>query len=705
MSEQKAFNLKIDEQNIAWLGIDVPNEKMNTLQAAFADEMKAIFAQLKDCSGLKGLIVHSLKPDNFVAGADVRMLEACKTAPEAEALARQGQELFQQLSDLPYPVVAAIHGPCLGGGLELALACDFRVCSDDDATRLGLPEVQLGLLPGSGGTQRLPRLIGLLPSLDLILTGKQLRANKAKKLGVVDACVPQTILLDVAKQFVEKGKKRAKQKVTTKEKLLSGSGLGRKFVFEQAAKKTHEKTRGNYPATVAILQVIQHGLEKGMKQGLELEAKRFGELVMSNESKALRSIFFATTEMKKETGSEAKPSKVGMVGVLGGGLMGAGISHVSVAKAKVPVRIKDVSDDGVLNALKYNYKLFDKQRKRRILSKAQLQSKMLQLSGGTDFTSFNRTDVVIEAVFEDLSLKQQMVADIEANAKSETIFATNTSSLPIHKIAEKAQRPENIVGLHYFSPVEKMPLVEVIPHESTSEETIATVVALAKKQGKTPIVVKDQAGFYVNRILAPYMNESAHILLANEPIDKIDTALLDFGFPVGPITLLDEVGVDIGAKIMPILVAELGARFKGPDVFDVLLNDGRKGRKSGKGFYTYKGKKKEVDKSVYKLLKLTPESKLSDNDIALRCVLPMLNEAVRCLDDGIIRSPRDGDIGAIFGIGFPPFLGGPFRYMDQFGLKKLVEKMNQFAEKYGDRFAPCDGLLTRAGEGRRFYDN
>ncbi|EGR0098336.1 fatty acid oxidation complex subunit alpha FadJ [Vibrio vulnificus] len=705
MSEQKAFNLKIDEQNIAWLGIDVPNEKMNTLQAAFADEMKAIFAQLKDCCGLKGLIVHSLKPDNFVAGADVRMLEACKTAPEAEALARQGQELFQQLSDLPYPVVAAIHGPCLGGGLELALACDFRVCSDDDATRLGLPEVQLGLLPGSGGTQRLPRLIGLLPSLDLILTGKQLRANKAKKLGVVDACVPQTILLDVAKQFVEKGKKRAKQKVTTKEKLLSGSGLGRKFVFEQAAKKTHEKTRGNYPATVAILQVIQHGLEKGMKQGLELEAKRFGELVMSNESKALRSIFFATTEMKKETGSEAKPSKVGMVGVLGGGLMGAGISHVSVAKAKVPVRIKDVSDDGVLNALKYNYKLFDKQRKRRILSKAQLQSKMLQLSGGTDFTSFNRTDVVIEAVFEDLSLKQQMVADIEANAKSETIFATNTSSLPIHKIAEKAQRPENIVGLHYFSPVEKMPLVEVIPHESTSEETIATVVALAKKQGKTPIVVKDQAGFYVNRILAPYMNESAHILLANEPIDKIDTALLDFGFPVGPITLLDEVGVDIGAKIMPILVAELGARFKGPDVFDVLLNDGRKGRKSGKGFYTYKGKKKEVDKSVYKLLKLTPESKLSDKDIALRCVLPMLNEAVRCLDDGIIRSPRDGDIGAIFGIGFPPFLGGPFRYMDQFGLKELVEKMNQFAEKYGDRFAPCDGLLTRAGEGHRFYDN
>ncbi|MGR5513210.1 fatty acid oxidation complex subunit alpha FadJ [Vibrio diabolicus] len=703
MSEQKAFSLKVDEQNIAWLAIDVPNEKMNTLQAAFADEMKEIFAQLKDASGIKGMIIHSLKPDNFVAGADVRMLEACTTASEAEALARQGQELFQQLSDLPYPVVAAIHGPCLGGGLELALACDYRVCTDSDKTRLGLPEVQLGLLPGSGGTQRLPRLIGLLPSLDLILTGKQLRAKKAKKLGVVDACVPDTILLDVAKQFIDKGKNKGTKKLSTKEKVMSGSGLGRKFVFEQAAKKTNQKTRGNYPATVAILDVIQHGLEKGFAKGQELEAKRFGELVMSSESKALRSIFFATTEMKKENGTDAKPAPVHKVGVLGGGLMGAGISHVSVAKAEVPVRIKDVSNDGVLNALNYNYKLFEKQRKRRILSKADLQAKMLQLSGGVDFTSFNHIDVVIEAVFEDLDLKQKMVADIEANAKPETIFATNTSSLPIHKIAEKAERPENVVGLHYFSPVEKMPLVEVIPHETTSDETISTVVALAKKQGKTPIVVKDKAGFYVNRILAPYMNEAAHILLANEPIEKIDTALLDFGFPVGPITLLDEVGVDIGAKIMPILVNELGERFKGPDVFDILLNDGRKGRKSGKGFYTYKGKKKDVDKSIYKLLKLDPESKLSDNDIALRCVLPMLNEAVRCLDDGIIRSPRDGDIGAIFGIGFPPFLGGPFRYMDQFGIKELVEKMNEFASKYGDRYAPCDGLLTRAGEGTTFY--
>ncbi len=706
MTDTKALKLTVDDENIAWLAIDVPSEKMNTLQAAFVSEMQDVFAQLKQQqSRVKGVIVYSLKPDNFVAGADVRMLDACKTSDEAQQLAKQGQQVFQQLSDLPFPVVAAIHGPCLGGGLELALACDYRVCSDADKTRLGLPEVMLGLLPGSGGTQRLPRLIGLLASLDLILTGKQLRAEKAKKLGLVDACVTQSILLDVAKRFVTEKRKRKSHKVALKEIVLSRTQLGRKVIFEQAQKKTYHKTRGNYPAAKAILDVMQLGLANGFKAGLELEAQRFGELVMTPESKALRSIFFATTEMKKENGAHAEPRPVNRVGVLGGGLMGAGISHVSVAKAKTPVRIKDVSNDGILSALQYNYSLFEKQRKRRILSRAQSQQLMGQLSGGTDFTGFHNVDVVIEAVFEDLELKQKMVADIETQShQTNTIFATNTSSLPIHQIAELAANPENVIGLHYFSPVEKMPLVEVIPHNTTSAETISTVVNLARKQGKTPIVVKDKAGFYVNRILAPYMNEAAQILMSGVPIEEIDSALIDAGFPVGPITLLDEVGIDIGAKIMPILVKELGPRFQGPEVFATLLGDNRKGRKSGRGFYTYNGKKnKQVDKSVYKLLKLKPESHLNAKELSLRCLLPMLNEAVRCLDEEVIRSPRDGDIGAIFGIGFPPFLGGPFRYMDQIGLAELVEIMNQHAEKYGDRFAPCDGLLTRAGTGETFY--
>ncbi len=702
MSESNSLQLTIDDDKIAWLSIDIANEKMNVLRADLIEEMESVLTELENNDqGIKGLIVQSGKADNFIAGADVKMLDACETADAAEALAKKGQEVFNRIAKLKFSVVSAIHGVCLGGGLEFALACDYRVCSDDDKTRLGLPEVQLGLLPGSGGTQRLPRLIGLLASLDIILTGKQLRAKKALKLGVVDASVPVSILSDVAKTFALKGKRKAK--TSGKETLISRNGLGRKVIFDQASKKTMLKTRGNYPATEAILKVIRLGLEKGLKKGLEFEAQEFGKLVMTSESKALRSIFFATTEMKKDNGSQAAPRTVSHVGVLGGGLMGAGISHVSVSKAKTSVRIKDVSNDGVLNALNYNYKLFAKQRKRRIISNAQLQSKMIQLSGGIDFTTYNKADVVIEAVFEDLTLKQDMVSSIEKNARPDTIFATNTSSLPIHQIAEKAERPENIVGLHYFSPVEKMPLVEVIPHETTSDEAIATVVNFARQQGKTPIVVKDSAGFYVNRILAPYMNEAAQVLMSGEPIEVLDNALLDFGFPVGPITLLDEVGVDIGAKIMPILVSELGERFQGPDVFDVLLEDSRKGRKSGKGFYTYKGKKKQVDNSVYKLLNLSPVSHLSTDEIALRCVLPMLNEAVRCLDEGIIRSARDGDIGAIFGIGFPPFLGGPFKYMDQIGIKNLVELMQEYQAKHGDRYAPCDGLLTRLENEQGFY--
>ncbi|HIF9232450.1 TPA: fatty acid oxidation complex subunit alpha FadJ [Photobacterium damselae] len=702
-----AFTLTIDDDKLAWLKIDVPNEKMNTLQDCFATEISQVLEQLEASSDIKGMVIYSGKPDNFVAGADIKMLAACETAEQAQQLATTGQELFTRLENLPFHVVAAIHGPCLGGGLELALACHSRVATLDDKTRIGLPEVQLGLLPGSGGTQRLPRLIGVANALDMILTGKQLRAKKAKKMGVVDAVVDSEILLTVAKEIALEHK--PKRQSSWQNWAMGGNPLGRSVVFDQAKKKTEQKTRGNYPATTAILEVIKHGLDKGLSQGYALEAQRFGELVMSSQSQALRHIFFATTAMKKEQGSLEQAQSLTHIGVLGGGLMGAGISHVTATKAGLPVRIKDVHNDGVLNALNYNYKLLSKKRDRKIISKAQLQKQMSMLTGGTDFIGFNQLDMVVEAVFEDLALKHQMVRDIETHSKPDTIFATNTSSLPIHQIASAAQRPEQVVGLHYFSPVEKMPLVEIIPHQgtelggATSQQTIETAITLAKKQGKTPIVVADTAGFYVNRILAPYMNEAARLLLEGEPIEHIDRSLLDFGFPVGPITLLDEVGVDIGAKISPILLAELGERFQAPDLFDTLLNDGRKGRKSGKGFYLYNGKKKEVDKQVYQLLNLEPEQHLAGQDLALRCTLMMLNEAVRCLDEGVIQSARDGDIGAIFGIGFPPFLGGPFHYMDSLGLDRVLDMFIDYSHKYGERFAPCEGIVMRAENKQSFY--
>ncbi|OOF07047.1 multifunctional fatty acid oxidation complex subunit alpha [Salinivibrio sp. MA440] len=702
----QAFTLTIADNYIAWLTIDVPGESMNTLQASFVEGVSAVLDQLEGNQSIKGLVIHSGKPDNFVAGADVRMLEACESAEQASEIAGQGQALFSRIEKLPFHVVAAIHGPCLGGGLELALACHSRVATDWDKTRLGLPEVQLGLLPGSGGTQRLPRLIGVPDALDMMLTGKQLRAKKAKKLGVIDDCVPNTVLLDVAEALAQKSK--PKRSRTWQSWMLSGNSVGRNLVFDQAGKKARAKTRGNYPAADAILAVVKKGLDKGLKTGFAEEARQFGELVMTPESKSLRSLFFATTAMKKENGADAEPGQVERVGVLGGGLMGAGIAHVSVAKAGYPVRVKDVSEDGILNALRYSYALLNKKRKRKQISKAELQATMMQLSGDTQATTLSNADVVVEAVFEDLSLKHRMVQEMESITSKDAIFATNTSSLPIHQIAEGSQRPEKVVGLHYFSPVEKMPLVEVIPHQGTSDKTISTVVELARKQGKTPIVVGDSAGFYVNRILAPYMNEAARVLLAGETIEHIDNALLDFGFPVGPITLLDEVGIDIGAKIAPILTQELGKRFEAPDVFDVLLNDDRKGRKTGKGFYRYdaskKGSKgKQVDKKIYSLLNIKLNASLSGHEVAQRCALMMLNEAARCLDEGVIRSARDGDIGAIFGIGFPPFLGGPFRYMDHIGIERVVSLLQAHQNRYGERFAPCERLLAMAKEGDVFY--
>ncbi len=696
------FDLSVDDNKIAWIKLDVPGEKMNTLQDVFVPQIEALLEQLDEVSP-QGAVFYSGKPDNFIAGADIKMLDRCETPQQGEDIVRAGQVIFDRIAALPYPVVAAIHGPCLGGGFELALACHYRVCSDDDKTRLGLPEVQLGLLPGSGGTQRLPRLIGLTASLDLLLTGKQVRAKKAKKLGMVDDCVPKAVLLDVAAKLATKSKPERKR--PAKEWALGGNLLGRSVVFDQAEKKLKEKSRGNYPAPEAILRVVKHGLEKGYESGLAEEAKEFGMLVVTPESKALRSIFFATTAMKKEHGAEAEPQPIERVAVLGGGLMGGGIAHVTASKAKRPVRIKDISADGISHALSYNFKLLDKKRKKRILSQAAMQAEMLRISGDTQYRGFSKSDMVIEAVFEDLQLKQKMVEEIEQQTSEKTIFASNTSSIPIGDIAENALRPENVIGLHYFSPVEKMPLAEVIPHSGTSATTIATTVDLAKKQGKTPIVVKDSAGFYVNRILAPYMNEAAIVLLEGTKIEALDSALVDAGFPVGPITLLDEVGIDIGAKISPILTEAFGERFKAPDLFESLLADGRKGRKSAKGFYTYKGKKKEVDSTVYALLNITENQSLSKSTIAQRCMLMMLNEAARCLDEGVIASPRDGDIGAIFGIGFPPFLGGPFRYMDQLGVSTVVEMLTTFENQYGERFAPCEKLKAMAEKREGFYSN
>ena len=704
---QSAFTLDVRDDGVAILTMDVPGESMNTLKVEFAEQINTVLEQINADSSIKGVVVISGKDNSFVAGADISMLAACESAQDATTIAKGGQDMFQRIEDMPVTFVAAIHGPALGGGLELALACHYRVCSDDAKTQLGLPEVQLGLLPGSGGTQRLPKLISVQQAMKMMLTGASVRAKQAKKYGIVDDMVPQSILLDVAIEMAKKTKpKRKGPKLDLMGKFLENTSVGRNLMFSQARKQTASKTQGNYPSPALIIDCIETGLSKGFKKGLDVEAQHFGNLVMSSESAALRSLFFATTDMKKETGIEGvQPASLKKVGVLGGGLMGGGIAFVTATKAGLPARIKDIRSEGIANAIKYSFDILNKKVKRGFMQKSEMQKQMALLTGSVDYSGFRDVDVVIEAVFEDLSLKQNMVAEVEENCAEHTIFASNTSSIPITQIAEKAKRPEQVIGLHYFSPVDKMPLAEVIAHAKTSDKTISTTVELAKKQGKTPIVVKDGAGFYVNRILAPYMNEAAEVLLSGEPIEHIDQSLVKFGFPVGPVKLLDEVGIDVGTKIGPILQAQFGDRFASNPGFNKILADDRKGKKNKRGFYDYSGKKpgKEVDSSIYTLLGITPASKMRHEQISERCVLLMLNEAAMCLDDGVVRNARDGDIGAIFGIGFPPFLGGPFRYMHTLGIAHVVARLEHYQGLFGDKFTPAHSLKKMLEEGRSFY--
>lgn len=706
MEMTSAFTLNVRLDNVAVISVDVPGEKMNTLKAEFATQVRAILKQIRENKSISGVVIISAKPDNFIAGADINMIGHCKSAQEAQELARQGQQLMAEINALPIPVIAAIHGACLGGGLELALACHARVCTDDAKTVLGLPEVQLGLLPGSGGTQRLPRRVGISTALDMILTGKQLRAKQALKVGLVDDVVPHAILLEAAVELAKK-EKPANRTLPIRERILAGP-LGRALLFRMVSKKTEQKTHGNYPAAERILQVMETGLAQGSSSGYEAEARAFGELAMTPQSQALRNIFFASTDVKKDPGSDVPPGPLNSVGVLGGGLMGGGIAYVTACKGGLPVRIKDINAKGINHALKYSWDQLETKVRRRHIKPSERDKQLALISGSVDYRGFSHRDLVIEAVFEDLPLKQQMVAEVEQNCAPHTIFASNTSSLPIADIAANAARPEQVIGLHFFSPVEKMPLVEVIPHAGTSGRTVATTVKLAKKQGKTPIVVQDKAGFYVNRILAPYINEAIRMLTEGERVEQIDSALVKFGFPVGPIQLLDEVGIDTGTKIIPILEAAYGERFSAPaNVVASILNDDRKGRKNGRGFYLYgvKGRKskKQVDPAIYTLIGVQGQSKLSSQQIAERCVMLMLNEAARCYDEQVIRSARDGDIGAVFGIGFPPFLGGPFRYMDSLGAGEVVAVLRRLASQYGPRFTPCDALLMMAERGEHFW--
>ena len=696
---------------IATVVLDLKGQPVNVISRAVKDEFIACFAALADDARVRAVAFFSGKADNFIAGADIEEFVTLTSAAEAERLSADGQEMLDRVARFPKPIAVGIHGACLGGGFEFALACHYRVASDHPKTQIGLPEVQLGILPAAGGCQRLPRLVGVRAALDMILAGKSERAAKAFRLGMVDELVPPAILAEItlgAARRMAGGWRPKRKRGGIMGFLLDGNPLGRLLVYRAARKQVLEKTGGHYPAPLAALEAVEYGMRHGIAEGLKREAQLFGQLAVTDVSRKLVQIFFATNELKKDPGiaNAPPPVRVHRLGIIGSGFMGSGIAGTAVAQAEVDVRMKDADLARVAQGILAARAILDDRLKRRRITKYEYARLIALLSGGDSYAGFGRAELTIEAVFEELGVKQQVLREAEAVLPSAGVFASNTSTIPITRIAEAARAPERVIGMHFFSPVAKMPLLEVIPGARTSPQTVSTAVAFGRRIGKTVIVVQDSPGFWVNRILAPYGNEVGHLLAEGASIEDVDSMAVRFGFPVGPVTLLDEVGLDVAVKVAGVMQAAYGDRIvpaPGPGIA-ALVKEGRLGRKSGRGFYIYTGgKKRGVDESVYGLLGIHPNGGPRPAEILQRLVLGLVNEAARALGEGVVRNPRDGDIGAIFGFGFPPFRGGPLRYADDLGAERVVSDLERLAERYGVRFAPSEVLQEHARRGTKFY--
>lgn len=692
---------------IVWL--DQPNEKINKVSLDFVNEIDQLFQGLENDSSIKAAVIASKKKD-WIAGADIDMFGNVKKKGDFIQFTRNGHESLYRLERSKKPVVAAIHGACLGAGTEIALACHGRIVSDDRSTHLALPEVMLGLLPGGGGTQRLPRLIGIQKALDMMLTGKKIYAGKAKKMGLADKITTKESLLNAAVEFalqLSKSPIKREDKRELLEKLLESNSFTRGIVYKKAKEMVLKQTLGNYPAPLRILECVEIGIENGMKAGLDAEAEKFEELILTDVSRQLIRIFFNMTEKKKNPYPADKIKSTDTIAMVGAGFMGAGIAQVSAVDG-IKVLLKDIKEETIATAKQTIYKDFEKKLKRKNITAPEVDEILNRVESKLDYSGFDKVDVIVEAVFEEIKLKQRILADCEAASRPDTIFASNTSALQISHVAEKAARPENVIGMHYFSPVPKMPLLEIIKTPKTADWVVATCFELGIRQGKTVIVVNDGPGFYTTRILAPYMNECFLLLEEGCEAALIDKAMKQWGFPVGPVTLQDEVGIDVGAHVMKGELAEMAKLREGHRSNDAVIKmfaDGYHGKKNKRGFYKYdeKGKKQGINEEIYKYFGNPTRKEFTVETIQNRMGMMFLNECLYCLQENIIENPTDGDVGAIFGLGFPPFTGGPFRYLDTKGADKVLALMEDLSAKYGARFKPAQILRDYAKEGKEFH--
>lgn len=683
------------------LTFDRPNSSANVFDRATLEELEQHLADIER-EPVRGVIIASAKPKIFIAGADLNAFARDADERALGEMVDHGHRIFTRLSRLKIPSVAAIHGVCLGGGLELALACDWRVASTDKATKLGLPETQLGILPAWGGSTRLPKLIGLPAALGLILTGKQIVAAQAQKLGVVDDVTHPEYLLDAAKKILTRGKRPA-----LRPRLLNRMP----FAFAVAAKARHDvrvKTRGHYPAPLAAIEVCTAAAHQSFEEGFAREKRAFLELVRTPECRNLMNVFFLQERAKKlsvnDRGGTSGPRPIRKVAVIGAGTMGAGIAQWISARG-IPVRLKDVNPAALARGLHAIEKIYAEAVKRRVFTRAEATAGLDRITPIHTDIPLADIDLVVEAALEKLEVKQHVFSELEQRMGADTVFATNTSALSIDAIASVLERPERVVGLHFFNPVHRMQLVEIVRGPRTSLATLETALQFTKSLGKLPVIVKDSPGFLVNRILLPYMVEAVWLFTQGMSAAAIDRVMIKFGMPMGPLRLADEVGLDVAQHVAKDLERRLPKGIPINDTLEKMVAKGWLGKKSGRGFYVYSARGEEPapesDMRFLQAEKPRTSDAASQQD---RLVLIMINEAARVLDEGVVEAPEDVDFGMIMGTGWAPFRGGPLRYADRFGVMEIVRRLDVLSREVAPHFAPCHRLKKMAWEGRTFYE-